>query len=87
MNFVFFDIIQDIRYGDGVCLDNKLAIETLYNLAARQIKEVNKIAYIGWGNKNISSVAERESAFRKCSGKNSPVYYVPWESRWQYRNS
>jgi DNA-binding LacI/PurR family transcriptional regulator len=86
MNFVFFDIIQDTQYGDGVCLDNKHAIETLCSLALKQIKDPKKIAYIGWGNKNISSVDERESTFTKCTKNTSPVYYVPWESRWQYRS-
>ena len=86
MNFVFFDIVDDIRYGDGVCLDNKDGLETLYSHALSEIRNNRKIAYIGWDNLAISSVNERETTFRKASKGESPVFHVRWANRWQYRS-
>jgi len=84
MNFVFFDIMHALQYGDGVCLDNQHAIESLYQVALEQAGNSGRIAYLGWGETAISSITEREHAFVRCSGHQSPVYHVPWAVRWNF---
>lgn len=79
MNMVFFDSSIPSYYADCVLLDNKEAIVSLYNyLRENQCEDIN---YIGWDNLSLSSVKERENAFKAVSKKTEKVFHISWEEK------
>ena len=79
MNLVFFDAVVASPYADGVLLDNADAIGTLHACLGRQ--GLRRIGYVGWDRTSISSVREREAAFRERVPDRGAVRRIPWADR------
>jgi len=77
MNFVLFDTARASAYADSVCMDNELAIRSLYEgLRARGCR---KIGYVGWDTQEVGNIRIREACCRELAGgEETPVCRVPW---------
>ena len=79
MNLVLFDVRLSTPYADCVFLDNRDAIQKL--CAALRSKGCGALGYIGWDNRDISSVRERESVFHETEPSGRILLSVPWNEK------
>ncbi|WP_070000616.1 LacI family DNA-binding transcriptional regulator [Cellulosilyticum sp. I15G10I2] len=79
MNIVFFDMSEPSPYADCVLLDNQDAIKMLCQSLIQ--KGAVELTYVGWDNLQLSSVRERERAFKTFSGGCAKVFHVPRKER------
>lgn len=79
MNLVLFDVRLKTPYADCVFLDNYDAISRL--CVSLRSRGAQSLGYIGWDNKEIWSVVERESAFTKLEPQGRILLSVPWSGR------
>lgn len=73
MNFVFFDQAFDTAAADSVCLDNRLAVETL----CKELRKMHRgpLLYIDYLGPDIPSARERREAFLAAGG--GRVFGIP----------
>lgn len=79
MNMVFFDTDKGLPYADCVTLDNRLAIQTLYEKLKRCGYQT--IEYAGWDLQDVYSIREREQAYIERTKCEDVFLRVPWEKR------
>lgn len=75
MNIVLFDTAFHSTYADAVCLDNGDAVQKLVKILWEQ--GCVKLGFAGWDEHQVSSVRERENAFRRLVPE-GPVLRIPW---------
>jgi DNA-binding LacI/PurR family transcriptional regulator len=79
MNIVFFDITAPSQYADCVFLDNTDAINKLHGLL--RVKGTKNICYVGWDNLCLSSIRERERAFKILEPNNNIIFHISWKEK------
>lgn len=77
MNLVFFDSDKGLPYADCVALDNRLAVQTLYEELVRQ--GYKDIAYIGWDLQEAYSIRTRRQAYKEAAGPAARLLCLPWK--------
>ena len=76
MNVVFFDNVRPFGYCDYVSVDNNHAIRSLFDHLRK--KGSRRIAYVGWGQTDLTSNEEREKAFLEVKSERDISLRVPW---------
>ncbi len=76
MNFLFFDAVRNDRFCDYVSVDNRDALNRLYQ--ALKTRGAERIAYLGWDNQILSSNREREKCFRNLMSSKDIILRLPW---------
>jgi DNA-binding LacI/PurR family transcriptional regulator len=76
MNLVLFDATQTTTSADCVSVDNFHAVESLYDYVIGQ--NYQNVMFVGWDNPELSSVREREEAFRVVTGSAQRVQRINW---------
>ena len=79
MNVVLFDTVLKTPYADCVYLDNFDAIRQLCNFF--HARGIETLAYMGWDNRDVFSVTEREAAFREQEPEGMLLPSVPWSGK------
>lgn len=79
MNMVFFDVVTRSPYADGVLLDNRDAITTLYGALRHQ--GARRIGYVGWDNAAVLSAHEREAAALAQTPAPAFVRRIAWRDK------
>lgn len=79
MNMVFFDTDLAFPYADCVFLDNKKAIKSLCRSMNK--RGCPKLGYIGWDDKDIFSVREREKAYLNADKAGRVLTRLSWKNR------
>jgi len=79
MNMVFFDVVTRSPYADGVLLDNRDAIATLYGALQRQ--GARRIGYVGWDNAAVLSAHEREAAALAQKLAPAFIHRIDWSDK------
>lgn len=79
MNMVFFDTDKGLPFADCVALANEKAVRALCEkLRERGCRDIR---YAGWDRRDIYSIARREEACLKETGKEEVFLHLPWEYR------
>lgn len=79
MNMVFFDTDLAIPFADCVFLDNKKAINSLCR--SMQKRGYSNLGYIGWDDKDIFSVREREKFYLNADKSGHVLKRLSWQNR------
>lgn len=75
INVVFFDHRLDSAYADSVGLDDRHAIEGLYD-DLRRGRGCRRVDFLGWDDVPLSTTTERERAFRAVAGEGERVFLI-----------